>query len=80
VSAIEAEGRRALSIVADVRDEKQVNAMVEHVVAKLGRLDVRSRLLLKRAALCTFSICARQVMVANAGIYEVNGVTVFKCT
>ena len=37
---IEALGRQAEVVVANVRDEDQVNAMVEEVVARLGGLDV----------------------------------------
>ena len=40
VAAVEALGRRALGITADVRDKAQVDAMVERVLAECGRIDV----------------------------------------
>ena len=40
VAAVEAEGRRALAVPADVRDAAAVDAMVARTVEGLGRLDV----------------------------------------
>lgn len=40
VAAVEAEGRRALAVPADVRDESAIEAMVTRTVEGLGRLDV----------------------------------------
>jgi 3-oxoacyl-[acyl-carrier protein] reductase len=40
VRDVEALGRRALAVQADVRNDTEVRSMVEQTVAKLGRLDV----------------------------------------
>ena len=40
VSALQAEGRRAIGIVCDVADEAQAKAAVERTVAEFGRLDM----------------------------------------
>ena len=40
VKAIEAKGRKAVAIEADVTDEPQVVAMIERAAAALGSLDV----------------------------------------
>lgn len=40
VSAIEALGRRALGIVADMRDTTQVQAVVDTAVAEFGKIDI----------------------------------------
>jgi 3-oxoacyl-[acyl-carrier protein] reductase len=40
VAAIEAQGRRGLVVMADVSDEEQVNAMVEHAETDLGPLSI----------------------------------------
>ena len=40
VSLIEAEGGRAIAVVADCRDDAQVAEMVQRTVADLGGLDI----------------------------------------
>lgn len=40
VAEIRAEGGVAVPVVADCRDDEAIDAMVEHVVADLGRLDI----------------------------------------
>ena len=40
VAAVEAEGRRAIAVPADVRDAAAVEAMVEATISGLGRIDV----------------------------------------
>jgi SDR family mycofactocin-dependent oxidoreductase len=50
VDLIEAEGRRALAIEADVRSLEQMSAAAERVVAEFGRIDV----LVANAGICTF--------------------------
>ncbi|MFC1902634.1 SDR family NAD(P)-dependent oxidoreductase [Chloroflexota bacterium] len=37
---IEQKGRKAIAIVCDATDEKQVNKMVEETIQKLGRIDI----------------------------------------
>jgi 3-oxoacyl-[acyl-carrier protein] reductase len=39
-AAVEAAGRRAVVVEVDVRDAKQVDALVERCVAELGRVDI----------------------------------------
>jgi len=49
IAEVEARGRRAIALVADVRDPKQVQDAVRHTEAEFGRLDV----LVNNAAIVT---------------------------
>lgn len=40
VADIELLGRRALAVPTDIRDDEQVSALVEHTLAKFGRIDI----------------------------------------
>ncbi|TFY76349.1 hypothetical protein EWM64_g7664 [Hericium alpestre] len=63
---VQAKGRRALVVVADVSSEAAVKAMVDEVVLKLGSLDVVSRRLLDGGA--ADARADVHEMVANAGV------------
>lgn len=67
VDEIQAKGRKAVALLADVSSEKEVKAMVEQTVQRLGRLDVvRSPVFLSDEKKADLVPCCQ--MVANAGV------------
>jgi hypothetical protein len=54
---VEQKGRKALALIADVRDEAQVNGIVDSTVKHFGHLDVRVRLCISAVRLNWAYLC-----------------------
>lgn len=66
VKEIEAKGRKAVAVIADVSKEEDVKAMVEETVKVLGGVDCVRSIFIVRVVLAP-SLTSEQ-MIANAGI------------
>src|SRR5205814_5423275 len=76
VTALEKLGRRALAVKADVADEREVGAMIEATVTRLGRLDI----LVNNAGIMDRGLFAETPVATYARMFATNVTGTMLCT